>query len=224
MISVERGSTGTRFAILGLAVTFAWPFLFLIPGLSAHNLTNTRDDVVNVGIKWAVMFVVCVIAFSIRRWKPSDLGIRRLRLLDIAAALGSLVIAVVLGGIASHIAVMPSSLSDLHKMAAVPLSVRIALVLTAAISEEFMYRGYALEELAYLTGNRGLAGLLSLAVFTISHVGLYGLSRALVVPAVVGAVLTALYLWRRNLPSCMLTHAMLDGLFLIAIPALAKAN
>ena len=224
MISLESGLSGKRLAILGLAITFAWPFLFLIPGLSAHNLTSVRDDTVNVGVKWAVTFIVCIIAFSIRRWKPFDLGIRRLRLLDVVAAFGSLVVALVLGGVASRIAVMPTSLSDLHKLAAVPLGLRIALVLTAAICEEFMYRGYGMEELAYLTGNRGLAALFSLAVFTISHVGLYGLSRALIIPGVIGAVLTGLYLWRRNLPACMLTHAMLDGLFLIAIPALAKAN
>lgn len=127
-----------------------------------------------------------------------------------------------LSGIASHMVAMPSSLSDLSKLAAVPLGLRIALVLTAAICEEFMYRGYGIEELTYLTGNRWLAGFLSWLVFTVSHVGLYGVSRALIIPALVGAVLTALYLWRRNLPACMLMHALMDGIFLILVPAIAQ--
>ncbi len=224
MTSPESGSRGTRLAILGLAAAFAWPFLFLIPRLSAHNLTSAHDEAVNVGVKWAVMIVLGVFAFSIRRWQPSDLGIRRLGLVDLVAALGCLVLALVLGGIASRIAAMPTSLSDLHKLAAVPLSLRIALVLTAAVCEEFMYRGYGIEELTYLTGKRWLAGLISLFVFGISHVGIYGLSRALIVPACVGAVLTGLYLWRRSLPACMLMHAMLDGIFLVVAPAVAHAN
>jgi hypothetical protein len=47
-----------------------------------------------------------------------------------------------------RIVAMPSSLIDLQKMAAVPLNLRIAVVLTAAICEEFMYRGFGIEELA----------------------------------------------------------------------------
>ncbi|MGP0018366.1 MAG: lysostaphin resistance A-like protein [Candidatus Sulfotelmatobacter sp.] len=163
-----------------------------------------------------------ILAFLVQRWKPSDLGIRRLGLADVLAALGGLILAFVLSGIASHIVVMPTSLSDVRKLAAVPLGLRIGLVLTAAICEEFIYRGYAIEELGYLTGSRRLAGFLSWLVFAISHVSLYGVSRALVVPAIVGAVLTGLYLWRRSLPACMLMHALMNGIFLILVPAIAQ--
>jgi len=119
---------------------------------------------------------------------------------------------------------MPASLSDLQKLAAVPLGLRIVVVLTAAICEEFIYRGFGIEELAYLTGRRWLAGLLSLILFTVSHAGLYGISAALIIPGLVGAVLTGLYLWRRNLLSCMLMHAIMDGIFVIVIPAAMQAK
>jgi membrane protease YdiL (CAAX protease family) len=218
----EPGSPGKRLSIAGLAVAFGWPLLFAIPGVSAHKLTDVRDEVVNIGVKWAVLLVLCAIAFLIRRWKPCDLGIRGLGLVDVLAALGGLLIAFVLSGIASHIVAMPTSLSDLRKLAAVPLGLRIALVLTAAVCEEFIYRGYAIEELAYLTGSSWLAGLLSWLVFALSHVGLYGVSRALIIPALVGAVLTGLYLWRRSLPACMLMHSLMDGIFLILVPAVAR--
>jgi len=33
-----------------------------------------------------------------------------------------------------------------------------------------------------------------------------------------GAALTLLYLWRRNLPVCMLMHAIVDGIFVILVP------
>src|ERR1017187_453021 len=112
---------------------------------------------------------------------------------------------------ASRFVAMPSSVSVLRKLAAIPLELRIAVVLTAAITEEFIYRGFGIEELAYLTGKRWLAGVLSLILFTVSHAGLYGMSAALIVPGLAGAVLTGLYLWRHNLPSCMLMHAIIDG-------------
>jgi len=119
---------------------------------------------------------------------------------------------------------MPSSVSDLQKLAAVPVGLRIAVVLTAAICEEFIYRGFGIEELAYLTGKRWLAGLLSLTLFTVSHAGLYGISVALIIPGLVGAVLTGLYLWRRNLLSCILMHAIIDGIFVVVIPAAMPAK
>jgi len=71
---------------------------------------------------------------------------------------------------------------------------------------------------------RWLAGLLSLILFTVSHGWLYGFSAALIIPGFVGAVLTGLYLWRRNLPSCMLMHVIIDGLFIVLIPALMRAK
>jgi len=113
---------------------------------------------------------------------------------------------------------------DMHKLAAVRFAVRFGLVLTAAVSEEFLYRGYGIEELAHLTGNYSIAGLLSLLIFTASHAGLYGFSRSLIIPCLVGAVLTGLYLWRRNLPACMLMHFLMDGLFLLLVPTLAGAR
>jgi membrane protease YdiL (CAAX protease family) len=109
-------------------------------------------------------------------------------------------------------------------LAAVPLSLRVAIVLTAAFCEEFMYRGFGIEELTLLTRSRWLAGILSLVFFTLAHAGLYGFSAALVIPGVTGAVLTLLYLWRRNLFSCILMHTLIDGLFVVLIPALMAAS
>ena len=57
-----------------------------------------------------------------------------------------------------------------------------------------------------------------------SHAGVYGISVALIVPGLVGAVLTGLYLWRRDLLSCMLMHAIMDAIFVIVIPASVQAK
>jgi membrane protease YdiL (CAAX protease family) len=87
-----------------------------------------------------------------------------------------------------------------------------------------MYRGFGIEELALLTGHRWLAGSLSLVFFTLAHAGLYGFSAALAIPGLTGAVLTLLYLWRRNLWSCILMHLLIDGLFFVLVPALMATS
>lgn len=221
-ITVTSGSPAT--ALIGLAVAFGWPLLLLIPGLSTHQITDVHGDIVDACTKWVVVSVLCVIVIAIQRWRPSQLGIRWLRWRDILASLAGVILAFILSGAATRFVAMPSSVSDLQKLAAVPLGLRIVVVLTAAICEEFIYRGFGIEELAYLTGKRWLAGLLSLIVFTVSHAGLYGISAALIVPGLVGAVLTGLYLWRRNLPSCMLMHAIIDGIMVVVIPAAMHAR
>jgi len=219
-IAVQSAPPTRLSALLGIAVAFGWPLILLIPGLSTHQITNIHDDIVNVSVKWLVVIVLCVIAFVVQRRRPSEFGIRTLGWRDGLAAFAGVIIAFVLSGAASRMVAMPSSLSDLQRLAAVPLNLRIAVVLTAAFCEEFMYRGFGIEELAILTGKRWLAALLSLILFTFSHAGLYGMSTALIIPALVGAVLTGLYLWRRNLPCCVLMHVILDAIFILVIPAM----
>ena len=212
-------------ALIGLLIAFGWPLVFLaFPAISTHQIASVHDETVTIVAQWSVLAVLCITAFAVQRWRPSDFGFRGFGWGDMLASLGGVFAAFVLSGIASRFVHMPSSLSGISRVAAVPVALRIALVLTAAICEEFGYRGFGIEELAHLIGSRWLAGLLSLILFTVSHFGLYGFSAALIVPGVIGAVLTVLYLWRRNLPACMLMHAIIDGFFLILVPALTHGK
>jgi len=196
----------------------------MIPGVSTHQIANARDDLVDLFLKWAVVAVLCAIGFAIQHRKASDFGLRWMGWRDVMAALAGVMIAFVLSGAATRLVALPSSVTGLQKLASVPLGLRIAVVVSAAICEEFIYRGFGIEELAYLTGKSWLAGLLSLILFTAGHAGLYGLSAALIIPGLVGAVLTGLYLWRRNLLSCMLMHAIMDGIFVLLIPEAMRAR
>jgi membrane protease YdiL (CAAX protease family) len=109
-------------------------------------------------------------------------------------------------------------------LAAVSLPLRIALVLTAGIAEEFIYRGFAIEELGEVLGSRWAAALASWVCFTIAHGGRYGFSPALLLPGAAGAMLTILYLWRHNLLACMLMHIIIDGVGIIVVPALMATH
>jgi membrane protease YdiL (CAAX protease family) len=105
---------------------------------------------------------------------------------------------------------LPVEEEQMGEVKALPLWLRIGLVTRAAVFEELYYRGFAIERIAELTGRRWIAALLSLAVFTLAHLGYWGWTH-LLVAGVGGLVLTVLYLLRRDLASNMLAHWLTDG-------------
>ena len=211
-----------RFALIGVVIAFGWPLIFFIPGVSGHNITNIRDGAVNIGVKWLVVAGLSLIAFRTQRRPPSELGIRGARWRDVPAAVTGVIIGIVLSGVAIYTVATPPSVDDLQEIATVPVILRVALVVTAGICEEFIYRSFAIEEMTCLTGKRWLSAVIAWAFFTVGHAQLYHLSTALIVPGTLGAVLTMLYLWQRNLASCALIHAIVDAMFLVILPALVQ--
>jgi len=228
MVAVAPGADALQtartkaIAVIGLAIAFGWPLILLIPGVSGFSITNIRDSVVNIGLKWLVVAGLCVIVFRAQGRQLSEVGIRGVGWRDILAAIGGAIVGIVLSGFASRIAATQPSVNDLMEIAAVPLSLRAALVLTAGVCEEFIYRAFAIEELTFLKSKRWLSAVVTWAFFTVSHALPDNLSTQLFVPGTLGAVLTVLYLWRRNLASCALMHAIVDAVFLVILPAMSK--
>jgi membrane protease YdiL (CAAX protease family) len=217
--------TGYRvWAIVGLIVLFGWNYL--LTGRS-HDLANIHDDLLTIAAEWIVVIILAIIAFAIQKRSAGDFGIRMFGWRDFLVMIGVLVVSYVGTGIATRFVTMPAwatSPDAMRRLLSVPFSVKLGLVLTAAICEEFMYRGFAIEELGGLTGSIWLAGLISWLGFSLAHMGLYGFAPALIIPAGIGAFLTLLYLWRRNLPVCMLMHATLDGFSLLILPSLLTGH
>ncbi len=89
-----------------------------------------------------------------------------------------------------------------------PLWLVLVVVLTAGVAEELFYRGYAIERLQQLGLNRYLAGGIPLLIFGCGHAP-NGLANVLIALAL-GFVLTAFYLWRRDLAANMLGHFLVD--------------
>lgn len=89
-----------------------------------------------------------------------------------------------------------------------PLWLITWIVFRAGILEELFYRGYAIERLE----RAGLSGWASagipLAIFGVGH--WTGGWANIVIALVLGAILTAYYLWRRDLVSNMVAHTLVD--------------
>jgi membrane protease YdiL (CAAX protease family) len=217
-MTIQRQHTSIATGI-GLAIALGWPFLFF--GHGVESLSNLTQDAGVLIKEWAVTIVVVAIVLFWERKPLTSIGLRLPNWIDLAAMAGAFVAAIVASSIVASLTEHGSSLPDLRTLLAVPWAMKLALTLTAGICEETILRGYALERLIGIFKNRWLPGAIVIVVFGAGHAGRYGLTPALLVPTVIGAAITLLYLWRRNLPICMLLHAAIDavGLFLIPLGA-----
>ena len=91
-----------------------------------------------------------------------------------------------------------------------PAWLLLITVMTASVTEELLFRAYLIERLARITGKLWPGALLSLAAFVAFHLEGWNLGHVEGVVLPLGAVMTGLYLWRRNVVFMIITHFMLD--------------
>jgi membrane protease YdiL (CAAX protease family) len=100
-----------------------------------------------------------------------------------------------------------------------PFGHRCFVVMTAAVTEEVLFRGYAIGIGQHLLGSVGLACILSIAAFTLGHLR-WGFAH--LVPVFVCAlVITLLFAFTQNLWACIAVHAILDGIGVLVMPVIA---
>ena len=106
--------------------------------------------------------------------------------------------------------------SDSAKYELLPLWVLMLAIGRAGFIEEFFYRGYAIERLQSLTGSRVIAAAIPLLLFAIFH---YRQGWAGIIIAIMtGAVLTGVYLFKRNLWITITGHFLVDFIPNIILP------
>lgn len=95
----------------------------------------------------------------------------------------------------------------IRQLAALPLWFRLFIGATSGTVEELLYRGYAVERLAALAGRRSVGAGLATLGFAVAHIAGWGLSFALIGDLPFGILMTAFYLWRRDLVANMVAHS-----------------
>lgn len=93
-------------------------------------------------------------------------------------------------------------------MEGLPLWLVALIVVRAGVVEELFYRGYAIERLQALGLNRYLAAAIPLAIFAVAH--WTGGWANIVIALALGGILSASYLWRRDLVANMIGHFLVD--------------
>jgi uncharacterized protein len=207
---------------MGLIVVYC-----IAPLIRSHvSIGDVHDDLQAIAYDWALVLVLALLGLAAQQRSPAFFGLRAPGWRDFLAMLGVFVAAAVVVICVTQLPVVQMTMRKIRapNLIAAPFDVRVGLVLTAAICEEFIFRGFVIEQLGEWSGSLLFGAVLALVLFVLPHAWLYGFTAALLVPAVLGAALTLLYLWRRNLPVCMVMHAAVDGYSLLLVPALMRAH
>lgn len=212
-VSARGGSTarivgGLLLALGGISLPFgAWLDAFAGPG---HLIVDEL-------IYWGLVAALLLYVAKVEQRPLASVGFRRpgWKEWPLALLTGVLIIACLA---LIYEVIFPalhwSESQPLAQVLKIPFWLNCLIVVRAAVSEELLFRGYAVERLQELTGSRFAAGALSCTVFTLDHVSYWGWSHVLVA-GVAGAILTVFYLWRRNVWASMLAHFIVDATLLL---------
>jgi|HubBroStandDraft_6_1064221.scaffolds.fasta_scaffold50868_2 membrane protease YdiL (CAAX protease family) len=211
-------STSRRIQILvGLPLALVVSLAFAVPqfDLTAHA-QELFGTLVGRELPWWILVAVMLIyILAIERRPLTAIGLKRPGWMSFVWGLAG-GLALLIGEGIIFAVVFPRLGLHVNQKAALgiiqtPIIYRAALVLRAAGAEEILFRGYGIERLDELTGNRILAAAITWAVFTYAHLGYWGWAQ-LIVAGYGGLVLTIMYLWRRGLASNMLAHLIGDAI------------
>ncbi len=194
--------------IIALIVPVLGPTRFL-PNVAGYNPMYVRE-----WFWWALLVVVLLYVLIAERRSLASIGFKRPGWRTFV--FGFLAAVVAIAGITTiYLDVFPvlgltMNMAEMNKLMQTPFWYRFFLVTRAALMEETLFRGYGIERLNELTGNRWVAGIVTWALFTLAHLASWGWAQ-LLIAGWAGLVLTALYLWRRDLICNMTAHWLTDA-------------
>lgn len=198
--------------LLGLFIAWALPEFALLSRFA--HATGFREPIVREVFFWIVTVVLLIYVITVERRPLSSIGVRRptWRTWIWALVAGVLLVAgiVFIYSVVFPVFHLTMNRAAASRIMAMPWLFRFFMVLRAAIFEEIAYRGYPIERLSELTKLPLLAAAISWVVFTLAHLSYWGFAQ-LIVAGYGGLILTALYLWRRDLISNMVAHFIADG-------------
>lgn len=91
-------------------------------------------------------------------------------------------------------------------------------VVTAGVTEEFIFRAYIIERLQTLSVSTWICAVISIVTFVLAHMSGWNLTHILGVVLPMAVILTILYLWKRNVTFVIIIHTIIDlPLFFITI-------
>jgi membrane protease YdiL (CAAX protease family) len=177
---------------------------------------------VNSATMWLLIGVLLAL---VRYWEGRTLAsvglerpTRRQALGGLSAGVAALVVGLLVTGVAVAVFDLrqPEALSTIGSLS---LPVRLAVVATAVVTEEILWRGYPIERLTELTGSVWVGAVTSFVVFLAVHYPAWGVVGALP-QAVFALALVGVYVGTRNVVACILTHAVINVVTILVLPAL----
>jgi membrane protease YdiL (CAAX protease family) len=221
------GETFRRYlpSFVGILIAL-WAAILLMQALRPV-LTPLEADLrvlLQLGVKWIITLILLGIVLLWERERLSSIGIRRMNRQDVLwAFVGFLIAGALISGTIPLLKALGIGTTEagVRRLGEFSFALRILIVLTAAITEEIQYRGYPIERLYKLTGSLPLSALITYIVFVGLHISFWTIGGAIQI-GLGSLVLYAIYLWRRNLPACMLMHFLNNSVAFLLIPEFLK--
>jgi uncharacterized protein len=204
----------------GLFFALVAPFLtYLLLQKLYGAVQSPARTALSLGLHWINFAAVIFIVTRAEQRSVTSIGLRAFRWWTIPLGLAAGVLITVLAGFLARILRLSADTAYVGYLQSLPFTVRVLLGVTAGVFEETLYRGYALERLSSMLRSKWLAALATLVLFTVMHVPAVGWAHLLPV-AIVGSLVTLLYLWRRDLLVNVVTHMTIDAFGLLIAPLL----
>jgi membrane protease YdiL (CAAX protease family) len=169
---------------------------------------------------WVLAALCVALATTISPSGTSTLGVRSVSIetlvLGVVTAVGTLVSFAVVGFIQRAIGLPNADIAMFTRVTALSPLHKVLLVVTAGVTEEILYRGYAIGLGQVLFGSVWVAASLSLFVFILAH--LNWRASHLISVAVAGGAVTVLFVLSRDLTACILAHTLVDGVAVALMP------
>ncbi len=203
--------------ILGLSLSLVLPstyVLFISPIFLKPNLNASVSTLIDFAVLWGLAFAVLFFTRNIEKLPLTTIGWKPLPWKWIFTAIG---LGILLSLFVPVFTLLVSAVfppSDTGTITQVvsnfPWWVLLLSVITAGITEEILFRGYPLERLTEMTGNKWISGLISLIFFVAIHATGWNIAHIVGVVIPLGIILTGLYFWQRNLLFVMIIHLLID--------------
>jgi membrane protease YdiL (CAAX protease family) len=226
MTTTQTGSRGWT-AIGLLTALFLGPVFLALYRLARPEITTFNVTLRELTILAMAGLLALIIRFG-ERLPWSSVGLARPRagntaLWVLITLLGAAAAVALAFGVIHLLDLRPAFKSpDALAFERLPPWVILLVVMRAGFVEEFFYRGYAIERLEAMSSSRFVSAGLPLLLFAVVHYrqGWAGILIALFT----GAVLTAVYLKKRNLWINVTAHFLVDFLPNVLIPFFVKSS
>lgn len=202
---------------IGLSISLLVPLFYNLlvgPLLLEPRLNGTSYALIGFGVLWGTTLALFLLVRVGEGQPLSSVGLQRLawRWVLVAIGLGmALSLAVPLLTVLVSQVIPASETGTIDSATAqYPAWLLVVGVITAGVTEEVLFRAYPLERLIALTRKPWPSAAISFAGFVVLHAQSWNWAHIVGVVLPLGAVLTALYLWRRNVLFVVLVHTLID--------------
>jgi uncharacterized protein len=217
-----RSSTASR---LCLGFALAGPAIVAVVGHAANASSAFLVHILSVIAIALIALAALAMARSVDGLTWGELGLQGLSWSSVPIGCGLALFFIVGFGPFAYWLVANLQLGSFDttfvKLSPLPTWYLVITVLVVASAEELLYRAYAVERLAMMSGSRGTAGAISVLAFGLAHVPLWGWGPALTM-FVSGAMMTLVYLWRRDIVALIIAHVATDLYGIVFAPALTR--